>query len=96
MLKPVRIEAGLGDPPKEYLSNDPESANFITKHSLQFDPKKPQEFIQEVKKIVDTQYRNEDCVVFGKGMYKVSNESTLYITIYVFITDGFKLSLHNN
>lgn len=66
MLKPVRIEAGLGDPPKEYLNNDPESANFIIKHSLQFDSKKPQEFIEEVKKIVDTQYRNEDRAVFGK------------------------------
>ena len=70
MLKPVRMEAGLGDPPKEYLNNDSESANFIIKHSLHSDPKKPQEFIQEVKKIVETQYHNEDRAVFGKGMYK--------------------------
>ena len=67
MLKPLRIEAGLGDPPKEYLNNDPESANFIIKHSLQFDAKKPQEFIQEVKNIIETQYRNEDRGRIWKG-----------------------------
>ena len=71
MLKPLRMEAGLGDPPKEYLNNDPESANFIIKHSLKFDAKKPQEFILEMKNIIETQYRNEDRAVFGKGMYTV-------------------------
>jgi hypothetical protein len=38
---------------------------FHRKHSLQFDQKKPQEFIQKVKKIVDTQliYSCEKSVV---------------------------------
>lgn len=71
MLKPLRTEAGLGNPPNEYLNNDPESANFIIKHSLKFDAKKPQEFILEVKDIIEAQFRNEDRAVFGKGMYKV-------------------------
>lgn len=72
MLKPVRVEAGLGDPPKEYLNNDPESANFMLKHALNFDPKKPHEFVQDVKDIIETQYRNEDRAVFGRGMYEVT------------------------
>lgn len=70
MLKPVRVEAGLGDPPKEYLNNDPESANFMLKHALNFDPKKPHEFVQDVKDIIETQYRNED--QNGRGMYEVT------------------------
>lgn len=54
MLKDVRIEAGLGDPPCEYVNNDPEAANFMIKHGLQFDSKKPHQFIQEIKNIVET------------------------------------------
>ena len=64
----LKIEAGLGDPLREYLNNDPESANFILKHALHFDPKKPHEFVQDVKDIIETQYRYEDRAVFGRGM----------------------------
>ena len=71
MLKSLRTDAVLGDPPKEYLNNDPQSAKFIIKHSLKSDTKKPQEFILEMKNIIETQYRNEDRAVFGKGMYTV-------------------------
>ena len=61
----------FGRSPKEYLNNDPESANIIIKHSLKSDAKKPQDFILEMKNIIETQYRNEDRAVFGKGMYAV-------------------------
>lgn len=74
MLKGVRIEAGLGDPPCEYVNNDAEAANFMLKHGLHFDPKKPHHFIEEVKNIVQTQHRNEDRAVFGKGPFKVKKE----------------------
>ena len=74
MLKGVRIEAGLGDPPCEYVNNDPEAANFMLKHGLHFDPKKPHHFIEEVKNIVQTQHRNEDRAVFGRGPFRVKKE----------------------
>jgi hypothetical protein len=74
MLKPTRIEAGLGDPPKEYTNNDPEAANFMIKHALNFDPKKPHEFVHDMRNIVETQYRNEDRAVFYKGPYEVRPE----------------------
>jgi hypothetical protein len=74
MLKPIRIEAGLGIPPREYTNNDPESANFVIKHRLKFDEKKPHEFIQEMKNIIEIQYRNEDRAIVGKGLYKVRPE----------------------
>lgn len=74
MLKPIRIDAGLGNPPKEYTNNDPESANFMVKHALHFDPQKPHEFIDEMRKIVETQYRNKDRAVCGKGQYEVRPE----------------------
>jgi hypothetical protein len=74
MLKPVRIEAGLGDPPKEYTNNDPEAANFMVKHALKFDSKRPHEFIDEIKNLIETQFRNEDRAVFGKGPCEIRPE----------------------
>ena len=41
---PVRIEAGLGEPPSEFTINDVESGNFIIKHGINFDNQAPQEF----------------------------------------------------
>ena len=63
LLKPIRVEAGLGDPPKEFTTNDVESRNFI-KYRLHLDKKNPQEFIERVKEIINTQFRNEDRAVF--------------------------------
>lgn len=62
MLKRIRVEAGLGNPPEEYTSNDPEAANFNN------------EFIEEMRNIVDKQFRNEDRAVFGKGPYEIRPE----------------------
>ena len=70
LLKPVRIEAGLGNPPSEFTTNDAESGNFI-KHGINFDKQKPQEFIEKVREIINMQFRNEDRAVFGKGPYNL-------------------------
>lgn len=73
MLKPVRTDAGLGNPPLEYTNNDPESANFMIKHGLKFEAQTPNEFISAVKKIVKLQHNNEERAVFGKGPYAVAD-----------------------
>ncbi len=74
MLKPVRIDAGLGDPPGEYTNNDTESANFMINHDIKFNPKQPCEFIEDIKEVIDSQFRNEDRAVFNKGDYRISAE----------------------
>ena len=74
MLKPVRVDAGLGDPPVEYKNNDPEPANFIIKQGLYFNASKPHEFVEKIKNIVETQQRNEKRAVFGRGPYQVRKE----------------------
>lgn len=74
VLNHVRVEAGLGNPPTEYINNDPESANFMIKHGLHFCEQKPHEFIAKIKDIVETQQRNEDRAVFGKGPYRLRKE----------------------
>ena len=40
MITPVRRDAGLGDPPKEYTNNDVEAGNFMIKYALEFDAEK--------------------------------------------------------
>ena len=74
MLKPVRIEAGLGDPPPEYTNNNPESANFLIKHGLYFSACKPYEFVEKIRNIIETQQRNEERAVFGMSPYRVRKE----------------------
>eukprot|EP00794_Sanderia_malayensis_P001057 gene1057-394_t len=69
MLKPVRIDAGLGNPPTQYTNNDVESAYFVIKHHLQFDAKKPSEFINSIKEIITIQQNDEERAVFNKGPY---------------------------
>ena len=68
---PVRREAGLGNPPTEFSTNDVEAANFMVKYGLNFDPQKSDVFIESVKDVIETQYRNEDRAVFGKGPYRL-------------------------
>lgn len=74
MIKPVRIDTGLGDLPSEYKNSDPKSANFLIKHGLHFDASKPLEFIHEIKNIIETQQRNEARAAFGMGPYRVRKE----------------------
>lgn len=71
MLKPVRVDAGLGDPPLEYKNNDPESANFIIKHGLHFTASKPHEFVEKIKNIIDAATKRRTC-----GVWKRSISST--------------------
>ena len=60
MITPVRRDAGLGDPSKEYANNDVEAGNFMIKYALEFDAKKPHEFIESVRDLICLQYRNEE------------------------------------
>ena len=46
----------------------------MIKHAMKFDTKQPHQFIQEVKSVADTQLRNKDRAVFGKGAYEVRPE----------------------
>ena len=72
MLKSVRIDAGLGDPPREYTNNDAEAANLMIKCALGFNPKEACEFIEEVRNAIESQFRNEDRAVISRGVFRIS------------------------
>ena len=44
MIRPVRAEAGSGNAPTEFSTNDVEAAKFMVKYGLHFDPQKPHVF----------------------------------------------------
>ena len=72
MITPIRRDAGLSDPPKEYTNNDVEAGNFMIRYALEFDAKKSNEFIESVRDLICLQYRNEERAILGKGPYRVS------------------------
>ena len=43
----------------------------MVKYGLHFDPQEPHVFIESVKDVIETQYRNKDRAVFGKGTYRL-------------------------
>ena len=71
MIFPVQTEAVLRNPPTQFSTNDIEAANIMVKYGLHFDPQKPHVFIESVKDVIKTQYRNKDRAVFGKGPYRL-------------------------
>ena len=72
MLAPIRIDAGLGDPPTEYTTNDIEAGNLMVKYHLNFTKSDPAKFINDIKDVIDLQFRNEDRAVCGGGPYKLA------------------------
>lgn len=74
VIRSVRVECGLGNPPAEYTTNDVEAANFMIKYSLNVEPRNPHVFIEAVRNIIETQFRSEDRAVFGKGPYEIQKE----------------------
>ena len=71
IIRPVWTEAGLGNPPTEFSTNNVKAANFMDKYGLHVDPQEPHVFIESVKDFIKTQYRNKDRAVFGKGPYRL-------------------------
>ena len=48
MLYSILVEAGLGDPPTDYKTNDIEVGNFMIKHKLDFNSHNATDFIEKL------------------------------------------------
>ena len=53
-LKPVRRNPGLGDPPKCYFNNLPESANAVVKREVDSKPSKMSHFGLKMEVLVNS------------------------------------------
>lgn len=58
MLRPVRLNAGLGNPPEAYYNNTPESANKVIKMGVDF--RKSKSWAEVPAKNEDVQGQNDD------------------------------------
>ena len=79
MIRLVRTEAGLRNFPAEFPTNDVEAANFMVKYGLHFDSQNPHVFIESVKDVIETQYRNKDRAVSGKSPYQLRKKSEHFL-----------------
>ena len=78
-LKTIQVETGLGNPPKEFTTNDIESGNFIIKYGLHFDKKKKKKIHKNSKNALkrSSTHKSEtriwqcfkkDLIDYGKGL----------------------------
>ncbi|KAK3736206.1 hypothetical protein QZH41_011893, partial [Actinostola sp. cb2023] len=74
MLQPVRINAGLGNPPQPYYNNIPESANMVIKRGVDFKTSEMSEFCQKMEKVLQQARRDCESAVINRGPYKLLDE----------------------
>jgi len=71
MLRPIRIAAGLGDPPSEFCTNDSEAINSSIKQFLGFKKSDWPVFNDKMKSFV-TEQQEEVCkAIVGTGQYSL-------------------------
>ena len=55
ILRPIRINAGLGNPPEAYYNNMLESANKVIKVGVDFEKSEMSEFNEKMEKVIQQQ-----------------------------------------
>ena len=73
-LKPVRRNAGIGDPPDPCYNNIPESANAIIKRAVEYEPKEMSNFITEMEGLITQQKKDCEAAVINRGPYTLVDE----------------------
>jgi hypothetical protein len=74
MLKPLRIDAGLGSPPAHFTTNSSESINAILKRKKDFKNNELPEFVRKLKELIDEQERELERAVAGRGKFQFCEE----------------------
>ena len=74
MLKSVRRNAGLGDPPVPYYNNIPESANALIKRAVGFKESEMTAFCKSMRTLVLQQKEDVDSAVFNTGPYQLASD----------------------
>ncbi|KAK3700933.1 hypothetical protein QZH41_000337 [Actinostola sp. cb2023] len=72
MLKDVRMNAGLGDPPSQYHTNSPESANAIIKRAVSFKESEMSSFCNKMEELIRHQKTDVESAILDKGPYKLA------------------------
>ena len=73
MLKPVRVVAGLGNPPQPFYTNDVESHNSVIKQHVKYAAQELPQFVEKMKGLIATQKEEIERAVVGMGEYRLAN-----------------------
>ena len=74
MLKPVRREAGLGNPPSPFTTNASESMNAILKRKVDYKKNELHVFINHLQQLADEQEKENERAVIRRGKYSFCKE----------------------
>jgi len=72
MLREVRVNAGLGDPPAQFFTNVPESANAIIKRAVSSKETEMASFCSAMEDLIRHQRADVESAIVNKGPYKLS------------------------
>ena len=72
MSQTARCNAGLGDPPLPYYTNDSESANAMIKRAVNFIEKEISDFVREMSVMLQQQKDDVESAIFNKGPYELA------------------------
>ncbi|CAB4017313.1 Mitogen-activated kinase kinase kinase A [Paramuricea clavata] len=87
MSQRVRRNAGLGDPPRPYYTNDSESANAMIKRAVEFKENEISEFVREMSVLMQQQRDDVESAVFNKGPYELASS---FRNFYISETEWFR------
>ena len=71
MIRPVRIRAGLGDPPVQFTTNRVECINHLLSDEADGQPQNLPQITKIVRALVERQRKNVEWAIIGKGPYRL-------------------------
>ena len=69
MLRPVRIKAGLGNPPSNFTTNASESINALLKNQVEYKKSDVPVFLEKLRDAIDEQQREVERAIVNTGKY---------------------------
>ncbi len=70
MLRPIRVECGLGNPPDPFTTNASESINAMLKRKVSYKQSELPAFIDHVKQLINEQEKEVERAVIKRGKYR--------------------------
>ena len=73
-LYPIRVEAGLGNPPKLFTTNASESLNAVIKSKVNYEKNELGKFIDKMKCLANDQQQEIERAVCSRGKYRFCSQ----------------------
>ena len=72
ILRPIRVQAGLGDPPSVFTTNA--SINALLKNKVEYRKNELPVFLDQLKEAIDEQEREVERAVIDRGKYRFRSD----------------------